>query len=259
MDMIFDTHAHYDDEAFDTDRDALISSMQENGIGHIVNVGADRKSSENSIKLAHEYDFIYAAVGVHPSDTEGLTDQDMDKMMELSKDEKVVAIGEIGLDYHWPEPAQSVQKKWFTAQLDIACHTGLPIIIHSRDAANETFEILKSYSGKISSGVIHCYSYSPELAKEYVKMGYYIGIGGVVTFKNARKLKETAEQIPLNSIVLETDCPYLSPEPNRGKRNSSLNLPYVVAEIAKIKNVSDAEIMEVTYRNALDLYNIKEG
>lgn len=255
--MIFDTHAHYDDEAFDEDRDILLNSMNENGIKNIVNVGADIRSSKNSIELAGKYDYIYAAVGIHPSDTEGITENDMKQIELWTNEKKVVAIGEIGLDYYYKEPDREIQRKWFIRQLDIAKSSGLPIIIHSRDAANDTFEILKSYGKKISGGVIHCYSYSPELAKEYVKMGYYIGIGGVVTFKNGKKLKETVEVCPLDSIVLETDCPYLSPEPNRGKRNSSLNLPYVVSEIARLKKVSDAEVIEKTYRNALDLYNIK--
>ncbi|MBQ3665963.1 MAG: TatD family hydrolase [Lachnospiraceae bacterium] len=254
--MIFDTHAHYDDEAFDQDRDELLNSMNENGIINIVNVGADIRSSGNSIALAERYDYIYAAVGVHPSDTAGITEDDLEQIQVWTKEEKVVAIGEIGLDYYYKEPEKEIQRKWFVKQLELAKSCGLPVIIHSREAANETFEILKSYGDKISGGVIHCYSYSPELAKEYVKMGYYIGIGGVVTFKNAKKLKETVEACPLDSIVLETDCPYLSPEPNRGKRNSSLNLPYVVSEIARLKKVSDAEVIERTYRNALDLYHI---
>ncbi len=255
--MIFDTHAHYDDEAFDNDRDILLNSMNKNGIKKIVNVGADIRSSKNSIELAGRYDYIYAAVGIHPSETEGITEDDMEQIKIWTKEKKVVAIGEIGLDYHYQEPDSEVQRKWFIRQLDIAKSCGLPIIIHSRDAAKETFDILKSYEGKIIGGVIHCYSYSPELAKEYVKMGYYIGVGGVVTFKNSKKLKETVEACPLNKIVLETDCPYLAPVPDRGKRNSSLKLPYVVSEIARLKGISDAEVIEMTYRNALDLYHIK--
>lgn len=255
--MIFDTHAHYDDVAFEDDRDQLLRSMRENGIKNIVNVGADVPSSWASVMLARQYDFMYAAVGVHPSDTAGLTESEMVKLRDYTKYEKVVAIGEIGLDYHYDEPDRETQKKWFIRQLDMAVELQLPVIIHSRDAAEDTFRILKSYQGKVKGGVIHCYSYSPELAKEYIKLGYYIGVGGVVTFKNSKKLKETVKECPLHTIVLETDCPYLSPEPERGQRNNSLKLPYVVSEISRIKEISDADVIERTYRNALDLYGIE--
>ncbi len=255
--MIFDTHAHYDDEAFDGDRDTLLSSMNENGIANIVNVGASMESSAESVRLSEKYDFIYAAVGVHPNDTGNLTEGDMEMLMNWCKRDKTVAIGEIGLEYHYLEPDKDIQKKWFLRQLDLAAELNMPVIIHSRDAAAETFDIMKQYAGRLS-GVIHCYSYSQEMAKEYVKMGFYIGVGGVVTFKNGKKLKETVEQIPLDRIVLETDCPYLSPEPNRGKRNSSLNLPYVAAEIARIKGISDKEVIDRTFENARLLYRIME-
>lgn len=255
--MIFDTHAHYDDEAFDGDRDTLLSSMNENGIANIVNVGASMESSAESVRLSEKYDFIYAAVGVHPNDTGNLTEGDMETLMNWCKRDKTVAIGEIGLEYHYLEPDKDIQKEWFLRQLDLAAELNMPVIIHSRDAAAETFDIMKQYAGRLS-GVIHCYSYSQEMAKEYVKMGFYIGVGGVVTFKNGKKLKETVEQIPLDRIVLETDCPYLSPEPNRGKRNSSLNLPYVAAEIARIKGISDKEVIDRTFENARLLYRIME-
>ncbi len=256
--MIFDTHAHYDDEDFNEDREELLASMEENGVKHIVNIGASMESTRTSVALADKYDFMYAAVGVHPNDTESLTEQDMEELKEYCKNnKKVVAIGEIGLEYHYLEPSKEVQRKWFLRQLDLAAELQMPVVIHSRDAAEETFQILKQYEGKVK-GVVHCYSYSKEMAREYVKMGYYIGVGGVVTFKNGKKLKETVEDIPLEKIVIETDCPYLSPEPNRGRRNSSLNLPYVVKQIAELKHVSEEEVMEVTYKNALDLYKITE-
>ena len=254
--MIFDTHAHYDDVAFEEDREQLLGSMRENGIKNIVNVGADVVSSWNSVMLAEKYDFMYAAVGVHPSDTENLTEEDMQKILSYTQRKKVVAIGEIGLDYHYDTPDEETQKKWFKRQLELAVECKLPVIIHSRDAAEDTFRILKDYQGKIEKGVIHCYSYSPELAGEFVKLGYYIGIGGVVTFKNSKKLKETVKICPLHTLVLETDCPYLAPEPHRGERNSSVELPYVAAEIARLKELREAEVIEATYRNALSLYGI---
>lgn len=254
--MIFDSHAHYDDEAFDDDREELLNSMKKFGIGYIVNVGASMESTRASVELAQQYDFVYAAVGVHPSDAEGLNEDDMQRIKAYSALEKVVAIGEIGLDYHYPEPEKETQKKWFRRQLELAKEVSLPVIIHSRDAANDTLEILKEYDGRLKGGVIHCFSYSPEMAAEYVKMGYYIGIGGVLTFKNAKKLKEVADIVPIDRIVIETDCPYLSPEPHRGTRNTSLNLPYVIAGLAKIKGLSDKEIINITCRNAMNLYGI---
>ena len=254
--MIFDTHAHYDDEAFDTDRDELLTSIKENGICNIVNVGASMDSTKASVELSKKYDFMYTSVGVYPNETGELTENDMYTLRKLSEDKKVVAIGEIGLDYHFLEPDKDIQKKWFRKQLDVAAETGLPVIIHSRDAASDTMSILKEYQGKLSGGVIHCYSYSLEMAKEYIKMGYYIGIGGVVTFKNAKKLIEVAENIALENIVLETDCPYLSPEPNRGKRNDSTNLHYVVKKISELRGISEEEIIEQTYKNAIDLYKL---
>ena len=256
--MIFDSHAHYDDEAFDGDREELLESLKKSGIEKVVNVGASIKTSIASIELTEKYDFIYASIGVHPSETEELTEEKIDELKEYSKLDKVVAIGEIGLDYYYPTPNRDLQKKWFYKQLDLAVETELPIIIHSRDAAKDTMDILKEYQGKISRGVIHCYSYGVEMAKEFVNMGYYIGIGGVLTFNNAKKLKEVAKEIPIDKIVIETDCPYLSPVPNRGKRNSSLNLEYVVKELALIKGISEEEVKEITYNNAKKLYGLEQ-
>ena len=255
--MIFDTHAHYDDEQFDTDRDELLKSMNEAGVGTIVNVSASVASWADTLKLTKEYPFVYGAVGVHPDYVGDLNEENFAYLEEVAKKDKIVAIGEIGLDYYWDKEGHDVQKEWFTRQLDFAIKLNLPVIIHSREAAADTFEIMKEYADKVR-GVIHCYSYSPEQAKEYVKMGFYIGIGGVVTFKNAKKLKEVVENIPLDRIVLETDCPYLSPEPNRGKRNSSKNLVYVAKEISELKGASYEEVIQVTEQNARALYNMEE-
>ncbi|MBP3825933.1 MAG: TatD family hydrolase [Butyrivibrio sp.] len=255
--MIFDTHAHYDDERFDEDRDALLRSMKEAGIGNIVNIGANMASSQRSLDLAAEYDFMYAAVGVHPSDCAELDDEKIEKLKEMSSFPKCVAIGEIGLDYYWPEPEHDLQKKWFKRQIALAREVGLPIIVHSRDAAADTVDILKSENAGELGGVVHCFSYSKEVAEECVKMGFYIGIGGVLTFKNGRKMKEVAEAIPMERIILETDCPYLAPEPFRGKRNSSLYLPYVVSAMAQIKGISEEEVISITEANAREMYRLK--
>ena len=255
--MIFETHAHYEDQKFDQDRDELLSSMYEHGISRIVNVGSSIETTRKSIQLAEQYDFIYAAVGVHPSDISDLNDDSLEWLGEQARHPKVSAIGEIGLDYYWDkdEKVQEGQRYWFKRQLQLAKDAGLPVIIHSRDAAADTLSIMKGASAEQIPGVIHCFSYSAEIAQEYIRMGYYIGVGGVVTFKNAKKLKEVVAKIPLGQILLETDCPYMAPEPYRGKRNSSLYLPYVVAEIAKIKGITEQEVIDVTEKNAVKLYS----
>lgn len=253
--MIFETHAHYDDEQFDIDREELLYSMEAGGIGTIVNISATYQSCKEVTELAAQYPFMYAAVGVHPDEVGSLDEEKFRKMRELYKHEKVVAVGEIGLDYYWDNESHDVQRSWFIRQLNLARELDLPVVIHSRDAAADTLDIMKEY-GQGLDGVIHCFSYSKEIAREYVKMGYYIGIGGVVTFKNSRKLKEVVEEIPLTSILLETDCPYLSPVPYRGKRNTSLNLVYVAEEIARIKNVSYEEVVAQTEQNARKMYRL---
>ena len=255
--MIFETHAHYDDEQFDLDREELLSSMPEQGVGTIVNVSATYESCRRVVDLVQKYPFMYAAVGIHPDEVGSLNEERFQQMKELCGREKVVAVGEIGLDYYWDNESHDVQKEWFVRQLDLARELNLPVLIHSREAAADTMEIMKEH-GQGLRGVIHCYSYSKEQAKEYVKMGYYIGVGGVVTFKNARKLKETVEEIPLTSIVLETDCPYLAPVPFRGKRNNSSYIKYVAEEIAEIKGISYEAVVEQTEKNARDLYNLTE-
>ena len=256
--MIFDTHAHYDDEQFDKDRKELLASLAGHNIGRVVNIGANIESTKTSVALAQKYSFIYAAVGVHPSDVGEMSEDVCQWLKSLTEQEKVVAVGEIGLDYYWDkdEAVRENQKKWFIRQLDLARECHLPVSIHSRDAAQDTLDIMRTY-GQGLGGVIHCFSYSVEMAREYVKMGYYIGIGGVVTFKNARTVKAVVEDIPLERIVLETDCPYLSPEPNRGKRNSSLNLPYVVEAICQIKGLSREKVEDVTWKNAMALYRME--
>lgn len=254
--MIFDTHAHYDDEQFDEDREALLASMESAGITNIVNVGASLETTRKTLELAHKYDFIHAAVGVHPSEVAELDEDKFELLREWSQDGRCVAIGEIGLDYHWPEPSPELQKKWFARQLQLARQQRLPVIIHSRDAASDTLEVMKENHAEEIGGVVHCFSYSKEIAKICVDMGFYIGIGGVVTFKNGKKMKEVVGQTPMDKILLETDCPYLAPEPNRGKRNSSLNLPLVVDAIAAIKGISAEEVIRITEDNAKRMYGL---
>lgn len=255
--MIFDSHAHYDDEAFDEDRESLLGSMQENGIGYIVNVGASIRGVEETVKLTKSYPFIYGAVGIHPDDIGDLNEERMIWLEQLCGEEKIVAVGEIGLDYYWDKESRELQKEWFARQLALSKKTGLPVIIHSRDAAQDTIDIMKAEHAGSTGGVIHCFSNSREMARDYVNMGYYIGIGGVVTFKNARVMKEVAEYVPLEQILIETDCPYLAPAPNRGKRNSSLFLPYIIEEIARIKGVSKELVEDKTCENALKMYRIR--
>ena len=254
--MIFETHAHYDDDRFNEDRDELLKSLPEKGIGVVINSGASVESTRDTIAIAREYPHVYAAVGVHPSEIEELDETFFQWMREQAAWEKTVAIGEIGLDYYWDkEPeVQERQRIWFGRQIELARETGLPIIVHSRDAAADTMEVMKAHHVEEIPGVIHCFSYSKEMAMEFIKMGYYIGVGGVVTFKNAKKLKETVEAIPLEKILLETDCPYMAPEPYRGKRNSSLYLSYVVEKIAEIKGISTEEVERVTEANARALF-----
>lgn len=254
--MIFDTHAHYDDEQFDADREELLSGMKAGGVGMIVDAAATVASWDKILELTEKYPFLYGSVGVHPDEVGDLNEENFARMSELADRKKIVAIGEIGLDYYWDkEPEiQAKQRYWFVRQLALAQQADLPVIIHSRDAAEDTMQIMeKAYEDGIK-GVIHCYSYSPEMAQEYVKMGYFIGVGGVVTFKNAKKLVKTVEMIPLSSIVLETDCPYMAPEPHRGTRNDSRNIPYVIAKIAEIKGVSVEEVEQTTRENAFALF-----
>ncbi len=254
--MIFESHAHYDDEKFDTDRETLLASIPEQGIETIINVGSSIEACEKTVTLMEQYDFIYGAIGVHPSDIAGLNEESFSWIRQTLNHPKAVAVGEIGLDYYWEKDPgmQEQQKYWFCRQLELARESDLPVIIHSREAAADTMALMKDMGCQEIPGVIHCYSYSKEMAMEYLKLGYYIGVGGVVTFKNARKLKETVAAVPMERILLETDSPYLAPEPYRGKRNSSLYLPYVAAEIARIKEISVEEVIQKTNENARKLF-----
>ncbi len=252
--MIFETHAHYDDEAFDPDRESLLEELQKGGIGRVVNIGASLKSCRSTLALMEKYPFVYGALGVHPSETAELSEEGILWLKEHCAHKKCVAVGEIGLDYHWPEPEKEVQKKWFIRQLELAKELNLPVVIHSREAAKDTVDIMKELNAGETGGIIHCFSYTKETAEIFLDMGFYFGIGGVVTFKNAKKLKEAVESIPLDRLVVETDSPYLAPEPNRGKRNNSLNLPYIIEEIAAIKKISPAEVEAATWENAKKIY-----
>ncbi len=256
--MIFESHAHYDDEKFDNDRDLLIQNLLSGKICSIINVGASIESTKMSIALAEKYEHVYAAAGVHPSEVSELNEETFEWLKSQTKHEKVVAVGEIGLDYYWDkEPnVQKMQKEWFARQMNLARESNLPVIIHSRDAAEDTMKIMKEVHAEEIPGVVHCYSYSPELAAEFVKMGYYIGVGGVVTFKNAKKSKETVAKIPLTKILLETDAPYMAPEPYRGKRNDSGKLTFVAEKIAQIKGISVEEVEAVTKENAEKLFQV---
>ena len=255
--MIFDTHAHYDDRQFEEDREELLGSMRENGVELIVDAGSDIASWDKIEQLTDRYPFIYGAIGVHPDEVGELDEEKMKRMEQLLAREKMVAVGEIGLDYYWDKENRDLQKMWFIRQLELARQLDLPVIIHSRDAAKDTLDLMKGEHAEEIGGVIHCFSYGKEIAREYLDMGFFLGIGGVSTFNNAKKLKEVVEYAPLESLVLETDCPYLSPVPNRGKRNSSLNLSYVVDAVSALKGVDRETVIRVTWDNALRLYGIQ--
>ncbi len=252
--MIFESHAHYDNAAFGEDREVLLSSLKEHNIGYVLNIASDLSSIESTVALAEKFPFVYAAVGVHPSETGELTEDNFKWVKEQCLQKKVVAVGEIGLDYYWDNVEKDVQKKWFVRQLALANEVKLPVVIHSRDAAKDTLDVMRAEKEVEKRGVIHCFSYTKETAREFLNMGYVFGIGGVITFKNSRKLRECVEYLPMESILLETDSPYLAPVPYRGRRNCSLYLPYVVAEIARIKGISEEEVISVTEKNAERLF-----
>lgn len=252
--MIFESHAHYDDDVFDNDREELLISLREHGIDKVINVGASLDSCKITLQLMEQYPFIYGAMGVHPSETGELDEDSFRWLREQCAADKVVAVGEIGLDYHWKEPEVPIQKLWFERQMELAREVKLPVIIHSREAARDTLDMMQALRAGEIGGVVHCYSYTKEMAREYLQMDYYFGIGGVITFQNAKKLKEAVEYIPMDKILLETDSPYLAPEPNRGKRNTSLNLPYVAREIAAIKGISYEDVVRITKENAERLF-----
>ena len=252
--MIFESHAHYDDDVFDEDREELLTSLRDHGIDRVINVGASLDSCKITLQLMEQYPFMYGSMGVHPGETGELNEEKFLWLREQCAVDKVVAVGEIGLDYHWKEPEVSVQKLWFERQMELAREVNLPVIIHSREAARDTLDIMQALHAGEIGGVIHCFSYTKEIAREYLQMDYYFGIGGVITFQNAKKLKEAVEYIPMDRILLETDSPYLAPEPHRGKRNSSLNLPYIAQEIAAIKGISYEDVVRITEENAERLF-----
>lgn len=255
---IFDTHAHYDDRAFDDDREELLARLPEEGIGRVVNAGASLASCRSTVRLAEKYEFIYAAIGIHPNKTGELDEEGMECLREMCRLKKCVAVGEIGLDYYWDKPGREIQKGWFVRQLALAREVGLPVVIHSRDAAKDTADIMTAEKAGEIGGVIHCYAYTKEMAKIFLDMGFYFGIGGVLTFQNARKLREAVEYIPLDRIVLETDSPYLAPVPYRGKRNSSLNLPHVAAALAQLKGITEEEAVRATWENGVRLFRMQQ-
>lgn len=250
---IFDTHAHYDDSRFDEDRDELLSSLSEKGVSHIVNCGCDLKSSLTTLALAEKYDFIYAALGVHAHEAEDATEEDLQKIAELYSHERVVAVGEIGLDYHYDFSPRGRQIEVFERQIRLANELGLPIIVHNREAHEDTMNLLKKYRPK---GVVHCFSGSAESAKEIVKLGMYIGMGGAATFKNAVKPVEVAKIVPADRLLLETDAPYMTPVPFRGKRCDSAHIAYTAEKIAEIRAVDVQELIDICNENAKRLFGI---
>lgn len=279
---IFDTHAHLCDEAFDDEREAIIADLGAHGVGAFTEIGFDLPSSRAALALAERYPQVYAAVGFHPDNSDHLRDEDVETLRQMvENNQKIVAIGEIGLDYHYtregilrraaasgqepdPEslatadPEPEIQKACFRRMLQLARALGLPINVHSREAAQDTYDLIVEEHGYENSGIIHCFGYPVEMAERFVKLGLYVGVGGVVTFKNARKLKEVVARIPIERIVLETDCPYMAPVPKRGTRNDPRNLPYVVEEIAALRQMDPAEVIRITTENAKRVYRISE-
>lgn len=252
--MIFESHAHYDDPKFYQDREAIFKEFPDAGIQYVINIGADMRSSRISIELAKKYAFVYAAVGVHPHEVKDMKEEDLETLLHYTAYDKVVAIGEIGLDYHYDYSPRSVQKLWFREQLQLAKELELPVIIHSREAAQDTYDLIMETELSPRKGVIHCYSGSVEMAKDYVKHGFYIGIGGVVTFPKAQTIKEVVKAIPLDHLLIETDAPYLAPVPHRGKRNDSRYLTHIIEAIAEIKGITPEEVEQVTYENGKKLF-----
>lgn len=283
---IFDTHAHLCDAAFDDEREAIIANLGAHGVGAFTEIGFDLPSSRAALALAERYPQVYAAVGFHPDHSDHLRDEDVETLRKMVENgagtrKKIVAIGEIGLDYHYtregilrraaasgqepdPEslatadPEPEIQKACFRRMLQLARALGLPINVHSREAAQDTYDLIVEERGYENSGIIHCFGYPVEMAERFVKLGLYVGVGGVVTFKNSRKLKEVVERIPIERIVLETDCPYMAPVPKRGTRNDPRNLPYVVEKIAALRQMDPAEIIRITTENAKRVYRIRE-
>ena len=253
MNNIFDSHAHYTDKAFNDDRENMLGSLRESGICGVINCGADIESSVSSVELANKYDYIYAACGIHPEEADKIPENYIEFLKNLARNEKCVAIGEIGLDYYWRQDNKELQKNVFVEQILLAKKLNLPIIVHSRDAHEDTLNILRQYKPK---GVLHCFSGSVETAKEVLKLGMYIGLGGAVTFKNAKKPVEVAEFLPLDRLLLETDCPYMAPVPMRGKRNDSSYIPYVAKKIGEVKGMDPQEVIDAATENTKRLFEL---
>ncbi len=252
---IFDTHAHYDDEQFSEDISSLLEDLPKNGVANIVNCATDISSCEKSKTLAEKYDYIYFAAGIHPHESENAEKDFTDKLENFASHRKCVAIGEIGLDYHYDFSDRKIQLEVFEKQLILANKLNLPVIIHDREAHQDTLNLLKKYTPK---GILHCFSGSAESAREIIELGLYIGLGGAVTFKNAKKPVEVAKTIPLDKLVLETDCPYMSPVPFRGKRNDSSLIAYTAEFIAGLKNLNTQELIDITTANAKKIFEIQE-
>jgi len=252
--MYFDSHAHLDDRAFNDDREEIFADLPNHGVTMLMNIGCDLSSSLRSVALAHKYPFVYAAVGSHPDDAASVNHQLLAMYRQLCADERVKAIGEIGLDYHYEDPPRQVQLPAFRAQLELAGELDMPVIVHEREAHADGMELIRQFPQV--TGVFHCYSGALEQAKELVKRGWYIGFTGVITFKNARKAVEVAQWLPLDRILIETDCPYMSPEPFRGRRNDSRRVPLVAAKIAELRGLTPEEVGEITAENAKRLFRI---
>lgn len=265
--MIFDTHTHYDDAAYDADRDEVISGLQAHNVMKICNIGASMQGTRDSVALAAKYPYVYAAAGVHPDEVGELNEQSFGELAELAANDRVVAVGEIGLDYHgydmYPDkPDKETQKYWFRRQLKLAEELNKPVVIHSRNAAADTMEIMEqACADGLKCAVIHCFSYSKEIALRYIDMGFYLGIGGVLTYEGQKKLSKTVEAMPLNRLLLETDCPYLTPVPIRTdrERNSSAYLNYVVDKIAELRGITAGEVEAASWENAHIFYGIDKA
>ena len=255
--MFFDSHAHYDDGRFDTDREALLESMQKKQVSYILNAASNTASSLRCIDLARKYDFIYASVGVHPHDAAEMTEKTIQLLKEYAVKPKVVAVGEIGLDYYYENSPRDAQQYWFRRQIQLAREIKMPIIVHTRDATQDTMKIVTEEKASEVGGVFHCYSGSVETAKQILEMGMYISIAGPITFKNATKAVEVVNMIPLDRLLIETDAPYLTPVPYRGKRNDSHFICYTAQKIADIKGVSIEEVAKQTMHNTFSLFGIK--
>ncbi len=256
--MLFDSHAHYNDQRFDADRDAVLSAMPEQNVGYILNACASLSEMEDILAITERYPFVYASVGVHPHEVEDMTLADLDRIRAYAGRDKVRAVGEIGLDYYYDNSPRQLQKQWFAAQVDLARELGMPVIIHDRDAHQDTMDILRAHQIRDVGGIFHCYAGSPEMAREILDWGMYIAFGGTLTFKKSVRPVEVAKYVPLDRIVLETDCPYLAPEPKRGQRNSSLLLHFVAERLAEIKGISVAEVERVTCENGKKIFRIED-